>query len=336
MIHEAMLWAAAENERVVCSLCAHRCTIAPGGWGVCGVRENRGGALFTHAYGEVVAANVDPIEKKPFYHFLPGTTSLSIAAAGCNFKCGFCQNWSISQLSAKDGNTAGGRTLAPADIVRSAREHGCRSISYTYTEPTIFFEYACETAVLARDAKLANTFVTNGFLTEEALLAVRPYLNAANVDLKSFRDETYRKVCRGRLQPVLDTITRMRAFGIWVEVTTLVVPGLNDGPDELREIARFLAGVDPGMPWHLSRFHPDYQFTDRPATPAALLRQAAEWGREAGLRFVYVGNVGGEGDLTSCPECGEVLLRRRGFDLVFNHVEGGRCPSCGSSIPGVF
>jgi pyruvate formate lyase activating enzyme len=215
-------------------------------------------------------------------------------------------------------------------------DQGCRSISYTYTEPTIFFEYAFDTAVLARAAGLANTFVTNGFLTAEALATIRPVLDAANVDLKAFRDETYRKVCGARLQPVLDTIALMRKFGIWVEVTTLVVPGLNDGAGEIREIARFLAGVDRDMPWHLSRYHPDYEYTQAPATPVSTLRRAADIGREEGLRFIYIGNVAGEGDPTLCPSCGDLLLRRRGFDLTENHLKGDRCLKCGMKIPGVF
>jgi pyruvate formate lyase activating enzyme len=334
-IHEARLWTAAGESRVACALCAHRCEIAPGKWGVCGVRENRAGTLVTHAYGEVVAAAVDPIEKKPFYHFLPGSTSFSIAAAGCNFRCGFCQNWQISQSKPAEG-ARGGRPLLPEDAVRIALDQGCRSISYTYTEPTIFFEYAYDTAVLARAAGLANTFVTNGFMTAEALAMIRPVLDAANVDLKAFRDETYRKVCGARLQPVLDSITAMRMFGIWVEVTTLVVPGMNDGDGELRDIARFLAGVDRDLPWHLSRYHPDFEYTQAPATPISTLRRAAEIGREEGLRFIYIGNVAGEGDPTLCPNCGTTLLRRQGFVLTENRLRGDRCLKCGERIPGVF
>jgi pyruvate formate lyase activating enzyme len=336
MVHEAMLWSAGEGGRALCALCAHRCTIASGRWGICGVRENRAGKLVTHVYGEVIAAHVDPIEKKPFYHFLPGTTSLSIATAGCNFKCGFCQNWQISQLSAKDGETGGGQKLLPAEIVAAAKTSGCRSISYTYTEPTIFFEYAIDTARLAKAASLANTFVTNGFMTAEALETIQPYLDAANVDLKAFSDETYKKVCRGRLQPVLDSIALMRKLGVWVEVTTLVVPGMNDGEDELRDIARFLAGIDPDIPWHLSRFHPDYEFTDRRATSVSVLQRAAAIGREAGLKFVYIGNVAGEGEATLCPRCGAELIRRRGFSVESNRISGGRCPQCGTGIAGVF
>jgi pyruvate formate lyase activating enzyme len=336
MIHEAMLWTAGEHGRVDCALCAHRCDIAPGKWGVCGMRENQGGKLITYAYGEVVAANVDPIEKKPFFHFLPGTTSFSIATMGCNFRCGFCQNWTISQASKKDGGGERGTKLAPEDIVRVAIDRRCRSISYTYTEPTIFFEYAFETARLAKPAGLANTFVTNGFMTAEALEAIKGWLDAANVDLKAFREETYKKVCKGKLQPVLEAIVLMRRLGIWVEVTTLVVPGLNDGDEELRGIARFLAKTDSGIPWHISRFHPDFEYAEAGPTPVATLRRAGAIGLEEGLRFVYIGNVMGEGDLTVCPNCRAQLIQRRGFSVEANRIAGGRCPACQTVIPGVF
>ena len=334
-VREARLWSAAGDNRVLCALCSHRCEINPGHFGVCGVRENRAGKLVTRAYGEVVAAAADPIEKKPFFHFFPGTTSFSIAAAGCNFRCRYCQNWRISQLRPINGPSAGGR-LTPGDVVRLAGGHGCRSISYTYTEPTIFFEYALDTAILARAAGLANTFVTNGYLTADAVKVIHPFLDAANVDLKSFRDETYRKVCGARLQPVLDTIVLLRKLGIWVEVTTLVIPGLNDGDEELRDIARFLAGVDRNIPWHLSRFHPDYEYQEAPATPLAALHRAAELGREKGLCFVYTGNVSGEIEPTLCPNCRTELIRRRGFEVIENRLLNDRCPRCGEILSGVF
>jgi pyruvate formate lyase activating enzyme len=334
MIKDAMLWSPGEGGRVECGLCAHRCSIAPGRWGVCGVRQNLAGKLLTHAYGEVVAANVDPIEKKPLYHFLPGSTSFSIAAAGCNFRCGFCQNWQISQVKAADG-APDGQSLAPERIVALALERGCRSISYTYTEPTIFFEYAADTARPARTAGLANVFVTNGYMTPEAIEAARPWLDAANVDLKAFRDETYKRVCGARLQPVLDSITRLYEAGIWVEVTTLIVPGMNDGEDELRDIARFLAATGCDIPWHISRFHPDHEFVDRGATPIAVLTRAAAIGREEGLRFVYVGNVPGEGDATACPACGAALVRRAGFIVRENRIgPDGLCPDCRTPVAG--
>jgi pyruvate formate lyase activating enzyme len=334
-LHEASLWAPGPDGRAVCGLCAHRCVVALGRRGVCGVRENRAGSLVTHAYGAVVAANVDPIEKKPLYHFLPGTTSLSIATAGCNFRCGFCQNWSISQSSAGGEGVPAGRPLAPERIVALAVERGCRSVSYTYTEPTIFFEYARDTGLAARASGLANVFVSNGYMTAEAVEAARPWLDAANVDLKAFRDATYRKVCGARLQPVLDSIAALRAAGVWIEVTTLVVPGLNDGEDELRDIARFLAGVGPDIPWHISRFHPDYVMSDRGPTPIETLARAAAIGRAEGLRYVYVGNVPGEGEATLCPACGAALIQRSGFSVLRNRIgAGGRCPDCGAAVAG--
>jgi len=331
-----MLWSSIEDNKVLCSLCAHRCKIAPGKFGVCGVRENRGGKLVTHVYGEVIAAHVDPIEKKPFYHFLPGSTSLSIATVGCNFRCSFCQNWQISQASKGPGRDAGGEKFSPEDIVKTAQKNGCRSISYTYTEPTIFFEYALDTAKLAKAAGLYNNFVTNGYMTAEALETFHPNLDAANVDLKAFKDETYKKVCGARLEPVLDSIKLMRKHEIWVEVTTLVVPGLNDGEDELRDIARFLAGVDPDIPWHLSRFHPDFKYTEARPTPVETLRKAAGIGKKEGLRFVYIGNVSGEGEDTVCPDCGRILIRRHGFWTGENALMDSQCPSCRKVIPGMF
>jgi len=336
MTREAMLWSPVGDGRVECRLCAHRCVVAPGKLGVCAVRENRGGRLETLVYGEVVAAHVDPIEKKPLYHFFPGSKALSVATAGCNFRCGFCQNWQISQSPRRKGGGVAGEPFPPEAVVRAALDQGCRSISYTYTEPTIFFEYAYDTARLAREAGLANNFVTNGYMTAEALETIRPYLDGANVDLKAFEDETYKKVCGARLGPVLESIRRMSELGVWVEVTTLVVPGLNDSDGELTGIARFVASVDPAIPWHISRFHPDFDYTEAPPTPLATLRRAGEIGRAAGLRHVYIGNVPGESEDTRCASCGAVLIRRRGFAVVANALEGSRCPACGTVLAGRF
>jgi pyruvate formate lyase activating enzyme len=336
MIHEALLWETAGAGAVACRLCAHRCVIKPGQTGVCAVRENREGRLVTLVYGEVVAAHVDPIEKKPLFHFLPGSTALSIATAGCNFRCGFCQNWQISQAPRRRGGAVAGEPFPPEAVVRAAIDQGCRSISYTYTEPTIFFEYAVDTARLAREAGLLNSFVTNGYMTSEAIELLRPVLDAANVDLKAFSDETYKKICGARLEPVLESIRRMKTLGIWVEVTTLVVPGLNDGDAELAAIARFIASVDPDIPWHVSRFHPDYEYTQAPATPLERLRAAAVAGRREGLRHIYVGNVPGESEDTVCPVCGTVLIRRRGFNVLADVLRDSRCPSCATALAGRF
>jgi pyruvate formate lyase activating enzyme len=336
MMTEARLFRSLEGGKVDCYLCAHRCLIGPAKFGVCGVRENREGKLFTHAYGEVIAAHIDPIEKKPLYHFLPGTTSFSIATVGCNFRCPFCQNWQISQATKKDRSFGGGYELAPEAVVREARRRDCRSVSYTYTEPTIFFEYAWDTARLARAAGLANVFVTNGYMTSEALREIQPFLDAANVDLKAFKDETYKRVCGARLEPVLDSIRLMRQLGIWVEVTTLVVPGLNDGEAELADIGAFIAGVGVDIPWHVSRFHPDYKYTDTPATPIETLQLALSLGKKAGLQHIYIGNVWRESEDTRCPRCGKTLVRRSGFSVERNEITNGRCPHCGASIAGVF
>jgi len=331
-----MLYEKAPGGRLHCFLCAHHCRIARGKSGICGVREHREDRLVTRAYGEAVAANVDPIEKKPLYHFLPDTRAFSVGAMGCNFQCGFCQNWEISQPGKRGEPTRAGIRLSPGEIVVQAREQECQSIAYTYTEPTIFFEYAYDTAKIAKNSGLQNVFVTNGYLTREALETVAPLLDACNVDLKSLSDRFYRNICRARLQPVLDSIRVMRDLGIWVEVTTLVVPGGNDAPAELSAIARFLAGVDPGIPWHISRFHPYYKYVEAPATPIETLRRAYSLGKRAGLRHVYIGNTPGEASDTLCPSCGTPVIRRHGIDSTYTLLENSACPACSEKIAGVF
>jgi pyruvate formate lyase activating enzyme len=335
MNHEAMLWEKLDEGRVHCYLCAHECRIADSKFGVCGVRQNRGGTLYTLVYARAVAVHIDPIEKKPLYHFLPGSTSYSIATPGCNFKCGFCQNWQISQRPAGGGSIGDGYTLMPERVVEDAKKNGCLSISYTYTEPTIFFEYAFDTARLAKAAGLANVFVTNGYMTRQALEMIKPCLDAANVDLKAFNDDSYRKNCQARLQPVLDTIALMRELGVWLEVTTLVIPGENDSDEELTRIAEFLAGIDRDIPWHLSRFHPDFRFLGHAATPLETLRRAREIGRRKGLRYIYLGNVPDEPN-TFCPGCGELAVARQYMGLEKSKLENGRCPACGAGISGVW
>ena len=335
MKKEAMLYERLEDGRVRCFLCAHECKIADSKFGVCGVRENAEGTLYTLVYARTIAANIDPIEKKPLYHFLPGSTSFSVATIGCNFRCGFCQNWQISQVQRDEDVTLAGRELMPEDVVKRAQEFGCLSISYTYTEPTIFFEYAYDCARLAKESGLYNVFVTNGFMTSEALDTIRPYLDAANVDLKSFSEDYYKRNCKARLQPVLDSIAYMKRIGIWVEVTTLVVPGENDSDEELAQIARFIAGLDRDIPWHISRFRPDYEFGDRDATPIETLRGAKEIGEAEGLRYVYLGNVA-EGSDTFCPQCRELVVKRAYMGVEKSRVRDGGCPSCEARIAGVW
>jgi pyruvate formate lyase activating enzyme len=333
---EALLYEKLEDGRLHCYLCSHHCKIAEQKFGLCGVRQNLGGVLYSHVYARPIAMHVDPIEKKPLYHFLPGSSSFSIATAGCNFRCGFCQNWEISQARVGDGRVLEGKEVAAKEIVKAAIENECKSISYTYTEPTIFFEYALDIARLAKEKGLRNNFVTNGFMSPDCLKMIKPFLDAANVDLKFFRDDSYKKVCQARLQPVLDSIKLMHDLGIWVEVTTLVVPQENDSEEELKNIAAFIAGVDKNMPWHISRFHPDYQFTKHLATPVETLEKAARLGRQAGLKFIYVGNVWGAGNDTHCPHCRKLLIRRDVFSVLENHIKSGKCAFCKQQIAGIF
>ena len=335
MQKEALLYRKMEDNRVSCFLCSHHCRISDGHFGICNVRENRGGILYTHSYGELVAQNIDPIEKKPLYHFLPGSSSFSIAAIGCNFQCGFCQNWQISQV--KEARNLGVRpqTVKPEEIVRQAKRSRSKSISYTYTEPTLFFEYAYETARLAKGEGLANVFVTNGYMTEEMIDMIGSYLDAANIDLKSFSDAFYKKICKGRLAPVLKSIESMKGRNIWVEVTTLLVPGRNDTEEELKKIADFLVGIDKAIPWHISRFYPQYRMDSLETTPIKSLNRAYEIGKEAGLRYVYLGNVMGEGNNTYCYQCNRRLIERIGFSIREYKIREGKCPDCNSPIDGV-
>jgi pyruvate formate lyase activating enzyme len=332
---EAMLYEKMKDKQVRCRLCAHRCTIGDGHLGLCQVRENRGGTLYTLVYGRTISQAVDHIEKKPLFHFHPGSLSYSIATPGCNFRCAWCQNWEISQMP-REQHLLGGYPATPEQIVAEARRSGCHSIAYTYTEPTIFFEYAHDTARLATEAGLANVFVTNGYMTPEMLDTARPWLDAVNIDLKAFRDETYRRHIGARLQPVLDTLKKIKTLGIWLEVTTLIIPGLNDDPAELEELAGFIKqklGAD--TPWHISRFFPHFRMNDVPPTPESTLHRAADIGRAAGLRYIYLGNVAEETD-TVCPGCGKVLMRRLGFNIAENAIrQDGQCPGCGETIAGV-
>lgn len=333
---EAKLYKKLENAKVQCLTCAHRCIIAEGKRGICGVRQNKGGILYSLVYGKAIALHVDPIEKKPLFHFYPGTKAFSVATVGCNMRCLNCQNYDISQMP-REQSKIEGQDVPPEKLVQLAVDNQCRIISYTYTEPTIFWDYAYDTAQLARKKGIKNTFVTNGYLSEEAIREIAPYLDGANVDLKSFVDKTYRTVCGAHLQPVLDSICLMKKLGIWVEVTTLLIPGINDSDEELKEIANFIHECDPGIPWHISRFYPTYKMLDRPATPLEAIQKARKIGLEIGLKYVYTGNVPGEeGESTFCYNCGARLIHRWGFSVMSNRIVEGRCPECGARIDGVW
>lgn len=332
-----MFYQKLDGDRVRCGLCRFRCLIGPGKFGHCRVRQNRDGSLYSLVYGRAVAEHVDPIEKKPLFHVLPGSRSYSVATVGCNFRCLHCQNYSISQPD-EAGVEFSGSFVAPETIVARAVAAGCSSIAYTYTEPTIFFEYAFETAKLAREAGLKNVFVTNGYITAEALEVISPYLDAANIDLKGFTDSFYREVVGASLGEVLDCIRDYKKRGIWLELTTLVIPTLNDSEQELRSIAQFIAAeVGPETPWHVSQFYPTHRLTNQPRTPVATLRNARRIGLEEGLRYVYEGNVPGEGGESSyCPSCGDLLIRRYGYQVEQNLITDGNCPGCGSPMDGIW
>jgi len=333
---EALLYGKKEDKKVLCHLCAHLCLISEGKFGICGVRQNIEGVLYTHSYGKLISSSVDPIEKKPIFHLLPGSRSYSIAAAGCNFRCDFCQNWQISQKKEADGMRLSAFDVPCEEIIREAKQSKCGSISYTYTEPTIFFEYAFEIAGLAKKEGLLNIFVTNGYMTKECLDMLAGVLDAANVDLKSFSDGYYKKICGGALKPVLESIEHMKRSDIWVEVTTLVVPGLNDGEEELRDIASFLAGVSKHIPWHISRFYPQYKMDAIGPTPVSTLKKAYHIGKETGLHYVYLGNVPGENESTLCYNCNEVLIDRVGYTVKKNIIKEGICPNCKTRIEGIW
>ena len=333
---EAMLYESLSEGKVRCNLCNHRCTIGDGGYGICGVRQNVDGTLFSLVYDRIIASHIDPIEKKPLFQFYPGSKAYSIATVGCNFTCRHCQNSDISQLPREKRGYIAGEKMTPEEIVREAHSSGCKSIAYTYTEPTIFFELAYETAQRAHDKGTQNLFVSNGYMTPEALEEISPYLDGINIDLKGFTEKFYKEICGGRLRPVLDNIKLAKTLGIWVEVTTLIIPTLNDSQDELHQIAEFLRDVDRDIPWHISQFYPTYQIMNLPRTPVETLHMAREIGLETGLHYVYEGNVPGKGnENTYCHQCGELLIERWGYSIIKNTIKDGHCPSCQSSVAGV-
>ncbi len=338
---QAMLWDPADDASVRCKLCAHRCLVADGKLGICQVRQNRNGELYSLVYGQVVARAVDPIEKKPLFHFQPGSRSFSVATVGCNFRCTFCQNADIAQ-GLRDGLDIVGQEVPAEEIVSAALERQCQSIAYTYTEPTIFFEYTYDIGRKAHAKGLTNVYVTNGYMTPEMLDVVMsvddpPLIDAANVDLKAFNDTYYREQCGARLQPVLDSLKLIKEYGIWLEVTTLIIPGLNDSDDEIGEIAGFISKeLGQDTPWHVSRFHPTYRLTDHPPTPTATLHRAREIGLEAGLEYVYTGNIPGQGgEDTVCPNCGQTVIERTGFSVRMHRMDRGHCAACDNPIAGV-
>jgi len=335
---EALLYNQNDDKSVDCFLCRHRCHITEGKRGICMVRQNTAGTLYSLFYGKPITLAIDPIEKKPLFHFYPGTDSFSIATVGCNFQCPFCQNWDISQFGRIETVRDYSYDATPKIIADKAHESSCKTIAYTYSEPTVFFEYSYDIAKEAEKYDIKNVYVTNGFMTREMLDKFHPLLHAANVDLKAFNPKTYKTIMKGDLDGVLDSISYMKELGIWVEVTTLIVTEMNDSREELKQIADFIAGVGVDIPWHISRFHPSYKVTDKNATSLDTLQMAYDLGKEAGLRYVYMGNVPTEDkENTFCHSCGEELIKRSGFSVDRNKLgKDSKCPKCSVKIDGVF
>jgi len=331
---EALLYEKAESLRVKCLLCPHSCLIADTKKGMCGVRHNRGGTLYSDVYGKVAARNTDPIEKKPLFHFYPGSKSYSIATVGCNMRCLHCQNADISQYP-KYNQGVPGMDMSPHDVVAEAVACSCQSIAYTYTEPTVFFEFALDCAKLAKKQGLLNVFVTNGFTSREAVEMIAPYLDAVNIDLKG-DDEFYKNIEGAALNPVLDSIRLYKLLGIWVEITTMIIPGYNDSDSFLEWAAGFIKSVDPAVPWHVSRFYPAYKMNNVGSTPAATLDRARSIGLKTGLKYIYGGNLPEKSvQNTFCSSCGELLIERNGFFVEKMNLESSICPVCGYKLEGV-
>lgn len=329
---EARFYEKLEEGAVRCLLCPHHCRLTEGKFGICGVRQNQGGTLCSLVYDRPVAMHVDPIEKKPLFHVFPGSSCFSVATVGCNFRCAFCQNHDISQVH---GDIPGQSTSA-AQIVRAAIDHGCRSIACTYTEPTVFYEFAFDIVRLAFEQGLATVFVSNGFIDPEPLQEVAPYLTAANIDVKGWNPDFYRRVVGGDLEAVLKSLKLFKKCGVWLEVTTLLIPQ-HISESDLAAISRFIRDeLGAETPWHISRFHPQYHFTHLPPTPVSLLQRARSLGFENGLRYVYSGNMpGDEGEHTFCHSCGEKLIERYGFMILQNRLQNGCCPRCKTRMGGV-
>jgi len=322
---EAWFYKKLKDNIVQCELCPHFCSIEEGLRGKCGVRENKEGKLYSMVYGKVISNVVDPIEKKPFFHFMPGSRAYSVATVGCNLKCDFCQNWEISQIS-----KVVGKEISPKEIVEDAIANKCESIAYTYTEPTIFFEYAYDIAKLAKKKGLKNVLVTNGFINKEPIDKISKVIDAANIDLKGFSEDYYKDFCGARLKPILDAIKRYYEKGVFLEITTLIVPGHDQ---KLKEIASFIASISKEIPWHISKFHPMYKMQDVAATSIETIHKAIKIGKKAGLKYIYAGNVPGDDyESTYCNKCGKKIVSRLGFSINEINLDKDKCKFCGEKI----
>lgn len=333
--HPAEYWERLDGGRVLCTLCDHGCRISDGKRGACGVRENRGGALYSLSWGRPCAMHIDPIEKKPFYHFLPGSVSLSMSTVGCNMTCRFCQNWQISQSSPDDIDT---ENVSPGFFAKKAIREGASSIAFTYGEPVVFIEYAKDIAAAARESGVRSVVVTNGYLERKPLADLCSAVDAIKIDLKAFEDGYYRKICGARLDPVLRSLAEIRSRDVWLEIVYLMVPTLNDDADAIGRMAAWIeAELGPGVPVHFSRFHPAYRLADLPPTPVSSLEMARKICLDAGLNYVYIGNVAGhEAGSTYCRSCSKKIIDRSGYTIRSIEMDGDRCRFCGTVQPGVW
>ena len=333
--HEAMHWQPAGRGKVRCLLCPNMCESADQQRGDCGVRQNRNGRYETLVFGALCSGNADPIEKKPLFHYLPGTKTLSVATAGCNLQCKFCQNWRISQFRPEEVPSD---NTTPSDLVRICQRHSSPTIAYTYSEPIVFYEYMYESAKLARGANIGSVAISNGYILAKPLKQLCEVLTGIKIDLKAFTEQFYADMCNGHLQPVLDTLQEIRATGIWLEIVVLLVPTLNDSAKEISQMSKWVVKqLGPDVPMHFTRFHPTYRVTNLPATPVASLERARKTAMDCGVQFAYAGNVRGHpGENTYCPSCNETLIKRVGYHIASNRVKDGKCSKCGATIPGIW
>ena len=335
LLKEALFYQKLDNKIVQCHICPRNCVIPPGKRGFCGVRENRNGALYALSYGKLVAVHIDPIEKKPLFHFLPSTTAFSLATAGCNLKCKFCQNWEISQGLPEEIDY---NYIEPADLVRKVKESGSPTIAYTYTEPTIFYEYMLETAKLAKEQGIKNIMHSNGYINAEPLRQLAKYLDAANIDLKGFTNDFYAQLSEGTLEPVLNSLKILKQEGVHLEITNLILPGYNDDAETIRRMCLWIKeNLGEDTPLHFSRFFPLYKLLSLSPTPVETLEKARQIALDCGLQYVYIGNLAGHpAENTYCPKCKKAVIERRGYFILQNNIENGKCKFCGEKIAGIW
>jgi pyruvate formate lyase activating enzyme len=334
-VKEAMYYEKLEDIRVKCRLCPRECTIADMERGYCGVRENRGGTYYTLVHSRVCALNVDPIEKKPLFHYFPGTKAYSLATAGCNVECKFCQNWQISQYRPEQIDSI---KLSPEDVINEAQRSGSKTIAFTYSEPVVFYEYMFDIAQLSRKHGLHSVMISNGYIQEKPLKELCDHLSAVKIDLKGFSEKFYQETCSGELKPVLNTLLTLKNTGIWFEIVVLLIPTLNDNEKEIKAMCAWVRdNLGTDVPVHFTRFHPTYKIKNLPPTPVKTLETAREIACDSGLRFPYVGNVPGhEGENTYCPHCRNIAIKRAGFSIIENHLNGNICRDCKQPIPGMW